>query len=63
MQETWVQSLGWEDLEKGMANLKSDSFILKFKFFLFLFVKYGLFTSPKGLVTCMCSILCSKRTQ
>ena len=20
MQETWVQSLGWEDLEKGMAT-------------------------------------------
>ena len=64
IQETWDRSLGWEDLlEKGMANFKSDSFILKFKFFLFLSVKYGLFTSPKCLVTCMCSILCSKRTQ
>ena len=35
MQETWVLSLGWGDLlEKRMANLKSDSFIVKFKFFL-----------------------------
>ena len=23
MQETWVQSLGWEDLEKGMATHSS----------------------------------------
>ena len=23
MQETWVRSLGWEDLKKGMATLSS----------------------------------------
>ena len=23
VQETWVRSLGWEDLEKGMATLSS----------------------------------------